>query len=274
MRDEPAAEPHPLVSLQRTVGNQAVARMLARYPDGRVPRTPRIVCELAILFLELMQRGEADPRAGLPGRHQVIAHEVQLSLLRASRAIQYWFRRGCMHVSEAGVEVVRPAPAHAIASWIPNVFAPDGGAGPLCPECPRYLPIVPEEYEEYLAAGVAQAQNATAPVRRVQAPAALRGFKALIVATYMIENYLLGDPHPSAGLSDPELQDLAMKIADHLLLHNDTFTYLTSYGAAHVAADGSIEWPLRPSGEGVAILMGVGPDDNPEAGRWLMPGAS
>ena len=257
--------------------------MLARWPRGSRGRQGATTCELAILLLQAMQRGETDATAGLSDRDRVTAHTVQLSLLRAMKAIQYWFGNGCVRGTEAGgLEVVRPAPAQVIAGWIPNVYAqesfPGFGTPRLCPQCRGYLPQVPAELKQYLAAEDSQTGDATAlsaePPPRMRAPAALRSDEALLVATHMVERHLAHNPYLSAGLTDPKHQDLAMQITDHLLIHGRTFESVSSYGAEKVAPDGATEWVRPPPAQVVAMLMGIGPDQNPEIERWRPPAAS
>lgn len=69
----------------------------------------------------------------------------------------YWLKNGCIHMDAAGPEVIRPCPAMAVCSWVPNLFAQppfvsQDGVETLCPRDPKFLPSIPQEYKDLLQA--------------------------------------------------------------------------------------------------------------------------
>jgi hypothetical protein len=98
---------------------------------AQTPAAGRGVAEVAICFLESMQRGTVLPSSGVRADRRDAMSSVQASLLRAMPAIIYWMRNGVVRDSEdGGFEIVQPAPAAVIAGWIPNLFPLDPAIDP------------------------------------------------------------------------------------------------------------------------------------------------
>src|SRR6202008_3874821 len=97
-------------------------------PQGKRVLARKATCEVSILVLQMLQRGQRNLLSGLNANYYITGVEVMTSLLRASRAVLYWMRNGCVHINEDGPELVRPCPALNIASWVPNLY---GQPGPL-----------------------------------------------------------------------------------------------------------------------------------------------
>ena len=309
-----------------------------------IARKPRQQCEVAILLLQGLHRGVplGQMTAGLEPRTWLTAVQVELSLLRAIRALIYWQRVGCMYLAEDGPEIVRPCPPVVIAGWLPDLFAElkqnTSGAGgdaigSLCPKTPGFLPTIPKEYKELMdqtsapsqsapqdgllgsttagsgtssatrcdgcsgdrtpCEGCARPDAASAPLSvaapgvalpgvapprvaqssadsavgtkpRIPAPAWLQTDEALEVAAYLIQNHQERLQYVSGGLNEPRKQLLAVGIIEHLLTHAATFTYMCNYGVAK----GRYEWVRPGPPEVIAMLLGIGPDDNPKLEVW------
>jgi hypothetical protein len=231
-----------------------------------------------------MQRGIPNPTAGLRDEYLRQGHKVQLSLLRASKALTYWLDVGAVHrLPDGGFELVRPVPPLVIAGWVPHLFSSLGaprdqiGIATLAPPPdPDWFPNPPDEVKPYMPRGGAptgkraQAQpvgQRLGPPRRVVAPEALRTEDALRVASYMLDNRVAHQPYASRGLRDDADQRLAVAISDHFLTHHRTYVRL-DYGAAYTDPDGIRQWVRPVPGPAAAALLGIGPPDNPELTGW------
>merc|ERR550514_2574591 len=139
-RAEAAAEPdddHPVALLETSAGTGV----------GKV----HAFCEICILVMQMKERGQPHLCAGLNPDYFVSCVEILESILRADKAVTYWLRSGCMHLDREGPEIVKPCPAHAVCSWVPNLFAdvgiitPRNELSPLCPRDFKYLAADPTE---------------------------------------------------------------------------------------------------------------------------------
>lgn len=132
-----------ILRLQRSAGNRAVT--------GMIQRKGNATTEVAILVIQAMQRGMPMTAESFAPQYQPTVVQVQESILRAMKAVVYWCRVGCLHLTAEGPEIVRPCPALQIASWIPNLFpAPSSmvknGVESLAPKDLHWLPTIPKEY--------------------------------------------------------------------------------------------------------------------------------
>lgn len=115
----------------------------------------RQYCEVCILVMQMKERGQPFICEGLVGTYWNTCVEVLESLLNEDKALVYWLKTGCMHMDNAGPEVVAPCPALNICSWTPNMFADspsltrDGNEG-LCPKDYKFLPTVAKEFRNAL----------------------------------------------------------------------------------------------------------------------------
>jgi len=112
-------------------------------------------CEMCILVMQMKERGQPHLCAGLNDNNYITCVEVLISLLRADKALVYWLKSGCMHVSATGPEIIQPCPALNICSWVPNLFSQptsvvQDGVESLCPRDSHFLPTIPQEYKDLL----------------------------------------------------------------------------------------------------------------------------
>jgi len=127
----------------------------------------RSFCEICILVMQMKERGQPHLCAGLNKNYEITCIEILESLLRADKAMVYWLKNGCMHMDSEGPEIVRPCPAINICSWVPNLFAEPpslvrDGVESLCPKDNKFLPTIPQEFRNLLAAGDSAGANPTA----------------------------------------------------------------------------------------------------------------
>jgi hypothetical protein len=261
-------------------GNRATAEWVADQREQQnVPHVKQVPyhqvrAQLAVGLLHAMQRGDSYFAMNLlrakPEWRSAI-HVVQESLLRAIHAVNYWCDRGCFQKVDGGYELIRPCPASVIAGWIPDVASSYGDPlrmPTLIPTNPDFLPTPPTDAQLPQPDGsgtpVRGDSSKTGPVKAIDAN--LRTDDALTVATYMLERHLVsGQWMLSAGIREPKRRDLAMSIADHLLRHRRVLASMTTNGVRSRAADGLVR-PAPP--EVIAMLLGIGPPDNPELKAW------
>jgi len=144
----------PSVASFLELGQQVSARAQAQ--TGAQVKKLQPFCEMCILVMQMKERGQPHLCAGLNDNNYITCVEVLISLIRADKALVYWLKTGCMHISATGPEIVQPCPALNICSWVPNLFAQptsvvQDGVESLCPRDSHFLPTVPQEYKDLLA---------------------------------------------------------------------------------------------------------------------------
>ena len=84
----------------------------------------------------------------------------------------------------------------------------------------------------------------------------------------MLENRARGQHYLASGLVGPKHQALVPKILAHLLKHGYAREYLSSFGVGR-ADSGRQDWVRPAPPRVIAMLLGIGPPDNPGMGRPL-----
>lgn len=294
--------------LQRTAGNRAVTSLLSgtgvavqREGGSSSTATPRprqakynhTMTQLAILVLQGIQRGAPVGPESVDPRYQDALAMVQQSILRSLKAVLYWNANGCIHKIGDQFEIVRPAPALAIAGWIPNLYPPPpglvGGTGleALAPRDPDFFPTpraaglsnsaVAGASAGGPAGAPAKGPDATDPdsaMKQARVPPIpkpkndeLQTDEALRVATFMLTQRASGNPFLASGLAGGEQQALGRSLLSHFLAYGAKLEDLQSYGVAHHDQQ-RMEWVRPAPPEVVAMLLGIGPPDNPRVKGW------
>ena len=88
-----------------------------------------------------------------------------------------------------------------------------------------------------------------------------------MVATYMVQNYLQDDAYLTRSLVDIGHQRIAVLVLQQMLNNLQSLVYMGNYGIRHQGPDGT-EWVRPAPAEVIAMMLGVGPPNNPALGGW------
>jgi len=92
-------------------------------------------CEVCVFVIENKEQHQPYLCRGLKDpNYQKACVEVMESLLWWVTNEVYWLNYGCQRSMNGAVEWVRPCPAHAVCSWIENLYT----RTPFCPADPFY----------------------------------------------------------------------------------------------------------------------------------------
>lgn len=291
-----AGEPAPaeaMLALQRTAGNRAVSGLLepaasmrvGREPGGGTPgKTPRRegtttwrgmwshqgtlnssrVPELGdpeqfrtrfppflvTGILAAVLRGEAPRLEEYADLDQVDVARMLITILTNDRSVLYWRDIGCTELTREGPVVLRPAPLEAVLGFMELRRAYDR----------QFLPVVPQEY-------AASGGGRVAVESAISDDPALGTETALRVAVSVIENKIQGQVFLARGFTDPEHQELAVKILALMVGNLETVVRMVRHGTEVKRPDGSTEWVRPAPAAAIAARLGIGPKAARAEGR-------
>jgi len=129
---EPPTKGGSNTALRQTEGFAAQEALLKPKDAAKAASDPSLRGELGLLIIEAMATGLNAKEAAkqIPAEHQAAAQEVLATIMASEFLIRSAIRSGAQMTNNGNTELVKPAPAHAIAGWIG-----------LLPKDPRYSPV-------------------------------------------------------------------------------------------------------------------------------------